>query len=261
MTRIGTPSSIDRTNLHRGRMRPQQMTAREIEGVVHGACRMVFRNVERREVVEIVFDFRTRTDTETRLAKDLLDTHPGAGNGMPSARAETAARQGNIDGIGSQPLREFFGFQGLAPGIELPLHRLLCGVDRLSRGWPLLGRQLAEPLQELSQLAFLAQVFDANAVQRGEFTRRVDLGRSRVNELVQCLHGVGRNGRVRRAPDRPGISQRLPDRFSPARRSLRKRRDRVRQCPRAPSDRYRHWRGSARGSGGCKTDRGASQLR
>src|SRR5512139_1097616 len=44
-------------HLHRRGVGAQQFAALQIEGVVHRPCRMVFRNVERSEVVEIGLDF------------------------------------------------------------------------------------------------------------------------------------------------------------------------------------------------------------
>ena len=47
-----------RADLNRRRMRAQELAVRKEERVVHRARRMIQRNVERVEVVEIVFDFR-----------------------------------------------------------------------------------------------------------------------------------------------------------------------------------------------------------
>src|SRR5690606_40326596 len=56
-------------NLHGRRVRAQQPPRMQIERVVHGARRMVVRNVERGEVVKVVLDLGARLDVEAGAAR------------------------------------------------------------------------------------------------------------------------------------------------------------------------------------------------
>ena len=67
------PLGDHRSNLHWRRMRAQQVATREIERIVHGTSRVVVGDIQRREVVEIVFDLRSGAHTETGIFEDLLD--------------------------------------------------------------------------------------------------------------------------------------------------------------------------------------------
>ena len=60
-------------NLHGTGVGAQQMTAFYIEGVVHGARRVIFWGVEGREVEPIGFNFRALRHFKTHGAKNLLN--------------------------------------------------------------------------------------------------------------------------------------------------------------------------------------------
>ena len=46
------------TYLHRRRVSSQQVATRKIKRIVHGAGRVIFGNIQSREIVEIILDFR-----------------------------------------------------------------------------------------------------------------------------------------------------------------------------------------------------------
>ncbi len=57
-------------DLHRRGVGPQHDIVGDVEGVLHVAGRMVARDVERLEVVEVVLDLRTFGHPETEAGKD-----------------------------------------------------------------------------------------------------------------------------------------------------------------------------------------------
>src|ERR1700761_151831 len=118
-------------------MRAQQTPVREIKRIVHRPRRMILRNIQRLEIVEVVLDLGTRRYLESGLRENALDPQPRAGDRMQAARLLAAARQGHID----FPLGEFRGHRRLleadAVHLERRLDRGLGLVDPLPRRRPL----------------------------------------------------------------------------------------------------------------------------
>ena len=159
-------------------MRAQQVAAREIERVVHRTSRVVIGNIQRREVVEIVFDFRSGPNTKSGIREDLFDTR--------SARVTPdASRQWSDRGLATthrlrrpQALPPVRQLQEPHAARSARLYSLLGLVDFLACSGALLSRQLAKGLKACRQLAFLAEIGNANRVQCGKIVRCVYLGRS-----------------------------------------------------------------------------------
>src|SRR5271163_3398939 len=82
-----------RANLYRRGVRAQETPVRKIEGVVHGARRMVRRNIERLEVMEVVLDLRPRGYLKARLHENPLDAQTRASDRMYAALLLPPARQ------------------------------------------------------------------------------------------------------------------------------------------------------------------------
>ena len=74
--------SNHRSDLHGRRVRAEQIPAREVEGVVHCTRRVIVGDIQRREVMEVVFDFRPRANAESCVLEDLLDPQHGSRNRM-----------------------------------------------------------------------------------------------------------------------------------------------------------------------------------
>ena len=179
-----------RPDLYRRRVRPQQVPAGEVERVVHRACRMVFRDIQRGEVVEIVFDLGSGPHAESRVTEDLLDPEPGAGDRMPSAESGTAAGQRDIDRIRREPGCQGIRFERLTTRIETLLDGLLGLVDGLTGLWPILRREGAEALEQRRKLSLLSEIGNAHRIERGQLGCRVDFGVRRRNELLDFLHAA-----------------------------------------------------------------------
>jgi hypothetical protein len=91
---------------------------------------------------------------------------------MQSALGLTPARQRGIHPLGLQPCRQGAVLERPAARIDRIPDRDLGIVDRLPRRGPLVCRQAAEPLEQLRQRPFLAEIMDPQAVQLGEIDRR-----------------------------------------------------------------------------------------
>src|SRR5574340_617927 len=74
-------------HLHRRGVGTQHMLRIDVEGVVHRARRMVFRDVQRGEVVEVVLDLRAGRDGKTQRVEQLLDALQRARHRMQATRA------------------------------------------------------------------------------------------------------------------------------------------------------------------------------
>ena len=92
MVRICTGEVWVRSTLPPGRRVPS--AALDIEGVVHLPRRMLGRDVEGGEVVEVVLDVRPLGDAEAHLAEDGDDLVDGLADGMEAALALPAAAAG-----------------------------------------------------------------------------------------------------------------------------------------------------------------------
>ena len=68
---------------------------------MHRPGRMMGRDIERLEVMKIVFDLGSFRYAETDLDEKSFDTLQGTGNGMQSTGLLAPSRQGYVDGFGA----------------------------------------------------------------------------------------------------------------------------------------------------------------
>ena len=104
--RIGGCLSDHRADLHRRGVRAQQAAVREIERVVHRARRMMRREIQRLEVVPVVFDLGTVGEVEAEPREDLVDALERARDRMQAAALAVAAGQRDVDAFGSEAVIE-----------------------------------------------------------------------------------------------------------------------------------------------------------
>ena len=145
-------------DLDRRGVRAQHMLLVDVESVVHGTRRMVGRDVQRGEVVEIVFDLRAFRHGITDGMKQGFDAFQRARDRMQSAHAGTAPRQRHV-----QRLRRQLGIQcTLLDGIALRIQRgfdlLFDLVDARTGCRALFGGKFAQAFQQAGQAAFLAEI-------------------------------------------------------------------------------------------------------
>ena len=133
---------------------------------------MIGGDVQRFEVVEVVFDLGPGGDFEARLAEQLLDAQPHLGDGMQAAARFTAARQRDVDAL----LRELGGDVRLlelgALGFDGRLDFFLHAIDTRAGFLALLGGELAQLLELLGQPAALAQRADARPLRARRYRPR-----------------------------------------------------------------------------------------
>ncbi|MNF81348.1 hypothetical protein D3C84_636170 [compost metagenome] len=152
-------------HLHRRGVGAQQHVRVEIEGVVHCPGRVVAGNVERFEVVVVVFDLGAFGDAVANAGEELLDALQGAGNRVQATGGLAAARQGHVDTLGRELGGQCCLLKRLFAGVQGVLNALLGGIDQGADLGTLLCRQVAQGLHHLGQLALLAKVVNANLLQ------------------------------------------------------------------------------------------------
>src|SRR5688572_14075654 len=165
-------------------MRAQQAPVAEIESVVHRPRGMVCGDVERFEVVPVVFDLRTVGDREAAAAKDLFDAATRARDRMQPAETLAPARQRDVDGIAGELRRKLLGFERGAARIQRCAQRFLRFIDLRARGLARFGIHRPERLELRGDLAFLAEQADPNLLQFLDVGRARDFRARGLNERL-----------------------------------------------------------------------------
>ncbi len=153
---------------------------REIERVVHGARRVRFSHVERGEIVPIVLDLGSGGHREAKVGKDFSQFVHHLADRMDAAARRLRGRQGKVEPFGRQLALQLLGLEEiLARGQRIGD----CRASALNfRGLHLafFGRHLAQCLHQRRDAALLAQIFDAQRLERVGILR-----------LVDTLQGIG----------------------------------------------------------------------
>ncbi|MCY1300387.1 hypothetical protein D9M70_499500 [compost metagenome] len=132
---------------------------------MHCPGRVVAGNVERFEVVVVVFDFGAFGNAVANPGEELLDALKSTGNRMQATGGLATARQGHIDTLGRELGGQGSLLKRLFADTQGVLNALLGGVDQCADLGTLLSRQVAQGLHHLGQFAFLAKVVNANLLQ------------------------------------------------------------------------------------------------
>ena len=169
-------------------MGAQQGTGIEVEGIVHGAGRVVPGNIQGLEVVVIVFDLGPLLHAVTGAGKNLFNTLQGAGYRVQATQVLATAWQGNINGFAGQP-----GFDGRlleirTAGIDSLFNLPLGFVDLLTGRRAFLCRELAQGLCLLGNYALLAEVFHANLIKCLKVVCLFNGVQPVLNQLLQVFH-------------------------------------------------------------------------
>ena len=169
--------------------RPPLLLRLEIEGVHHLARRMLLRDVERAEVVEVVLDVRALGDREAHLAEDRDDLLGDLADRVNAPVGARPYRQGDVLSLGQQLGVERHRLErGLArrDGVG---HRLLELIVALAGRAPRLRLERAEALGQIGDPPLLAERGDPDLLERAQ---------------------IGRFGRPRSAGRAPGDPHRRP---------------------------------------------------
>ena len=162
-------------DLHRARMgakhRPRAVRPfGEIERVVILPRRMLGRNVERGEIVEVGLDVRPLGDREAHIGEDLGDLVGDLAHRVDAAFGERAFahREGNVGPLSREPRAQRSAAKRLALGVQRLSDALFELIDGLAEALALFRRHAPERLHQLRDAALLAERGDAHLFQRAE---------------------------------------------------------------------------------------------
>ncbi len=154
-----------------------------VERVGQAAAGMVFRGVERREVVPVGFHFRAGEHGVAQAQEDLGDLVGDGVDKVTRAHLLGAAGQRDVDGVGFHLGLELGVSQLLLLGLERSLDLVAGGVHRLAHLGAMLLGNLAHGAQVAGERARLAHNLYADLLQR--------IGRRR---LADSLERIGMQG-------------------------------------------------------------------
>ena len=180
------------THLHRRGMRAQQPAVAEIERVMHRPRGMIRGNVQRFEVMPVVFDFRTIGDGETGIAENLFDAPTHASDRMQPAEGLASARQGDVDGFACQLQSRVFRLpatprRSSSSCVSVSFASLIFAPASLRAS----GSIDAERFQQGGDLAFLAEQSNANVFERLQVDPLGNFSACGFDKTLQILeHGT-----------------------------------------------------------------------
>ena len=157
---VGRHVGLHGADLDRAGVRAQQhvVAVFQVEGVVHRTRRVILGRIQCCEIVEILFDFRAIGDFETDRGEQGFDALQRARHRVQATTGFGTTRQRNVQCLFSQARLQCSLADIFATLVECILNGGLGDVDRSTGGFLLLGRQLAQALQEFGNLAALAKV-------------------------------------------------------------------------------------------------------
>ncbi len=140
----------------------------EKKRIVHQAGGVVFRKVQRGEIMLVVFDFGAFLNGEAEIREDGGDFFGYLGDGMDFAALLRAEGKRYIDAFRLQASIDACFFKYCAAGLDGGFEGLLDLVDGGAEGFAFLGRQGAQRFELFGDETFFAQPGDASFLQRGE---------------------------------------------------------------------------------------------
>ena len=171
--------------------------ALKIEGVVHLAGRMLGRDVQRREVVEIILDVRPLGDGEAHLAEDRDAFLGHLADRVQMPARPRARRQGDINRLVGEARLERDRIEiGLARCDRI-LDRILHPVEGLTGLLAGVAVELAQALHLRGDTALLAKRRHADSLERVEIVRRRHFGEQCGLQLGDFRRGHDVTGSTR----------------------------------------------------------------
>lgn len=146
------------------------------------------RDVERLEIVVVVFDFRAFGNAVADVREELFDTLQSAGNRVQTTGGLATARQGHVDAFGGEFGCQFCLLERCLACIENLCDTLLGNVDQRADVRTLFSRQVPQGLHHLSQLAFLAEVVNPDLLQGIDIFGALHSLKSLRDQRVQVFH-------------------------------------------------------------------------
>ena len=145
-------------------MRPQQHPAVDVEGVLHVARRMMRREVERGEVVEVVLDILGHRDFEAHRLEDGEHLLEDVGDRMDMPARDAHPGQRHVDFFLIERLGQRLGFELLAESLDARFDFALDLIDELADCGTLGVGDLAHPAHNFRQLTRASEHADAHRV-------------------------------------------------------------------------------------------------
>ena len=170
-------------------MRPQQAAITEIERVMHRARRVIGGDVQRFEIMKIVFDFRAFGNREPGTAEDFFDTQSRPSHRMQGTGVRAATGQGDIDGTGRQLRGHGRCLEHGLPCVDRRRQCVLGLVDTGPRLAADIGAQGAERFQLLGDQPLLTQQPHTDLIECDQIRGGLDLVKTRGDEACE-IHGV-----------------------------------------------------------------------
>jgi hypothetical protein len=160
-----------------------------VRSVVHRARRMILRNIEGREIVEVILNLRPNGNVKSGATEQRLDAQPRLSNGVQPAALLTAAGKGHIDAAGNELAINLPGLKLDAPRFKRRLHALFRRVDCLARRGARGGRKRAQQFQRGRELTLLAEPAHAHRVEPGKVRARCHFRECPGDKIRRIVHG------------------------------------------------------------------------
>ena len=159
----------------------------QIESVVHCARGMALGHVERGEIVPLVLDLGPGRYREAEVGEDLRHLVEHLADRMDRPLRRRVGGERHVDRLAREPRVELGTVErGLARG-DRGGHRLAHALDARTFHQPLIGRHLAERLEQRGDAALLAEQRD---------TERLELRRVGLADRRQLRFNLGKVSHV-----------------------------------------------------------------
>ena len=182
--------NVHGADLAAGGLGAQQELLRQVEGVLHVACRVILGHVQAGKVVVIVLDLREGTHRKAHAGEHVDDLVGDQGQRVQTAHRAGLGGQGDVHRLGSIAGSKLCLLHLFCSSIIVCLHLCLEFVDDLAHGRTLFRRNGAQILHQGRDLAVFAEVLLPEGGQRflaGHLTKAFS---GLFCQLVDhCLHG------------------------------------------------------------------------
>ena len=182
--------NVHGADLAAGSLGTQQELLRQVEGVLHVACRVILGHVQAGKVVVIVLDLREGAHRKAHAGEHVDDLVGDQGQRVQAAHGAGLGGQGDVHRLGGVAGSQLGSLHLFGGSVVLGLYLGLELVDDLAHGRALFGCDGAQILHQGRDLTVLAEVFLPEGCQRflaGDLTKALF---GLFCQLVDhCLHG------------------------------------------------------------------------
>ena len=182
--------NVHGADLAAGSLGTQQELLRQVEGVLHVACRVILGHVQAGEVVVVVLDLRCVSHRKAHAGEHVDDLVGDQGQRVQAAHGAGLGGQGDIHRLRSIAGSKLCLLHLFCGSVIVCLHLGLKFVDDLAHGRTLFRRNGAQVLHQGRDFAVFAEVLLPEGGQRflaGHLTKAFS---GLFCQLVDhCLHG------------------------------------------------------------------------